>query len=733
MFNGPIDADRTAPFHILVTVRNAQDLTALLRTAYRIAKQRDGEIRVLTVNRQGTKPPWFQIPSDYDDLPIEAFTLAGRNIASTILEEVRRFRADLLIMGWRGPLTRGRYLLGRTLDPVIQGATCDVVVQRGEINPNLRRILIPAAGGPNAPRALHVARELAPSAEVTALYVADRSLGPTQVMIGQARLDTMVHNLPVTDRGAVKTKVVQARAPLEGILDESENGYDLLLLGAGNENVIGRFLFGDIPQAALSEATIPVMVVRRRLTNLSSFWRRLWQRIFGLVPPLTVEEQADVQRTMRRGSQPSPDFFVTLTLAAALAALGLLMDNSGIVIGAMIVAPLMTAILGMGLAIVLGDLRFFWRATATTIRGSLLAVTMGLIVGLIVPDRELTGEILAFSQPALLDLAVALTAGTAAAYAISRKEVSAALAGVAVAASLTPPLVNTGLALAFGEWHIAWRAALLFLANIVSIVATSGLVFIWMGFRPQPGRPDRRSMLRRGFWMFSILLVLVTIPLVTLTRQSLRESGLRRAVEAALQTEVAVLRDGEVVNWHYEIDSDATLQLDVTLRAAGTLTHFEARMLQERIAARLNRPVALSLSIVPTTQLEAYIPATFTVTPTPTSTGMPSPTPTPTSTPRPTATLTPSPTPTQTPLPTITPLPTSTATPTPWLVVVEEVGVAGLRVRYSPEGPVMGRFDEGDTVEIVEGPVVIEGEAWYRVSSPTRRLEGWVVGRYLAP
>jgi uncharacterized hydrophobic protein (TIGR00271 family) len=405
----------------------------------------------------------------------------------------------------------------------------------------------------------------------------------------------------------------------------------------------------------------------------------------------------------------------------------------------MIVAPLMIAILGMGLAIVLGDLRFFWRATATTIRGSLLALAMGFIIGLIVPIRELTAEILAFSQPAILDLAVALTAGIAAAYAISRKEVSAALAGVAVAAALTPPAVNTGLALSRQEWHIAWRAALLFSANLVSIVASSGLVFIWMGFRPQPGQPERRSMLRRGFWMFGILLVLVTIPMVAYTRRSLRELRLTRTVEDALQREVAILRDGEVVDWQSEVDSDGTLRLDVTLRAAGTVTYFDARMLQERIAARLNRPVALSLSMVPTTRLDAYVPPTPTLAPTFTPTGLPAVTTTPSPTPRsapterPTATLTPSSTMTPTPLPTITPRPTDTPTPTPWQVVVDNVGLGGLRVWYSPNGTVMGRLTEGDTVEVLEGPVVIDGEAWYRVFSPADRLEGWVVGRFLAP
>lgn len=718
-------------FRVLVAVSTAEDLEALLRTAAALARAHAGQVRILSVTRSGNRPSWLGIPEGYDDIPMEAVTRAGKNTGAVILGETRRYTPDILVMGSSGHLRRGRYLLGRTLDPVIQGATCDVIVQTGETSVDMDSVLIPAAGGPNAPRALVLARTLAPDATITALYVADRRMGQAEVLMGQARLELMVSNLRPEDQVAVEPQVIQAPSAVDGILEASEEGHDLVILGAGAEGPIDRFLFGDIPQAILDQSRIPVMVVRRRLTNLGSFWRRLWGRIFGLLPALTLEEQADVQKTMRRGSQPSPDFLVTLTLAAVLAAMGLLMDDPAIIIGAMIVAPLMTAILGMGLSIVLGDPRFFWRAASTTLRGILLAIAMGFVVGRIVPGAEQTDQIVAFSTPSILHLGVALTAGTAAAYAISRREVSAALAGVAVAASLTPPLVNIGMALALQDLGLVWGAGLIFLANLVAIVATSGFVFLWMGFRPQPGDRSRAATQRRGFSTFAVLLVLITIPLAIFTNQSLRDLQFRRTMDAALETEVSELPGGEVVEWQYQLEEDGTISLDLTVRVSRSLSQREARDLQQRIATAIDQPVALSLGMVPAERLEASAPPTPTLTPTMTPTGIPTPTPTPTPTRTPTPTPTPTATPTVTPIPTITPLPTDTPTATPWVVTVIDVSSAGLAVRYAPEGVVMGRLPEGAAVVIQEDPVTLDDVTWYHIVSVTTRLEGWVSGEFL--
>jgi uncharacterized hydrophobic protein (TIGR00271 family) len=608
------------PYLVVVAVRDERDLEPLAHTGCALAREREGKVRIITVTPDGEKPAWLEVPSDCSGFPVETVVRAGRDAGPLILKEVRRNEADMLLVGWGGKVTRGEYALGRTLDPVVQNAPCDVLLVRAKGVQEIERILIPVAGGPNAPLAFEVARTLAPDAHITALYVASQRLG--DVMLGRERIKSVLDTLD--DASDIESRVVQAEGPVEGILEETARDYDLLLIGAGRESVVGRFLFGDIPRAILLQASAPVMVIRPELTNLGSLQRRLWTGIFGLMPTLSVQEQAEVYRTLRRGARPSADFWVMLTLASAIAAFGLLLDSPAIIIGAMIIAPLMTALLGMAMSIVLGDLRFLWRSFSTTVRGVLIGVAVGLVVTLIVPGTDATEEILIRTYPTLLDLAVALGAGGAAAYAASRPDVSAALAGVAIAAALAPPLVVIGIGLGMLQWQIAGGAALLFLTNIVAIVVAGSLMFLWLGFRPQPGNVERTTFLRRGVLSVALLLLLISIPLGVLTYTSFERADVNSSVEAALATELRQNPGLELVEWAVTGElEDGTLQLDVILRAPQPISYQGARDLQERVAARLERPVALSLGIVPTTRLRAFAPPPTTPTPTPTPTPAP--------------------------------------------------------------------------------------------------------------
>ncbi len=724
-----VDSLRT-PYQVMVAIRDENDM-CLLNLACAMARNREGEVHMITVPSEGVQPTWFEIPEDHEDVSIHKIVRPGKNVGAVILRESQALDPDVLILGWSGQQDRGRYFLGKTLDPVIQSAPCDVIVIRGECPLDAQRILLPAAGGPNAPRALAIAHALAPEAEITALYVALEHLGPTEVLLGRERLDQLKRGLP--DNINVRTRVIQAKDPIEGILEEAKRdpddayAYDLLVIGAGNENVLGRFLFGDTPQIILRGSPIPTMVVRRRLTNLGSFVRRVWVRIFGLVPTLTVQEQAEVYRTVRRGSRPSTDFFVMITLASAIASLGLLANSPAVIIGAMLVAPLMTAILGMGLSLVVGDMRFFLSALGTTMRGALLAIITSALVGLVVPGAATTQEMLSRGNPTVLDLGVALISGAAAAYALSRKDVSAALAGVAIAAALAPPLTTIGIRLRLGEWWTAGGALLLFSTNMISIVAAGGLTFFLLGFRPELGDPDRSVILRRGIWGVSVLLAATTLLLAVLTSQSLQELWLNQAIETTLQEELTTLvQDAELIDWEIvsarsEMPSPSadTLHLDITIRSPKTLTYTDARNLQEQVAQRLSRPVALSLGMVPATQLQAYIPPTLT----PTSTALP----------RGASTITPtvSPSPTTRPR---TPYPTHSVSiptaPTQTLRVYG-VGPTGVQVHYSPGGLLVGALPLSATVTVLEGPIEIEGHGWYHINAPTTGLKGWVDQEYL--
>lgn len=728
-------------YTVLVVVRDVSDLP-LIALACRLARARAGGVCVFTASIADAHPAWLKLPDSYADVPVEVVVRAAKDISQAILREVRQRDSDLLVLGWGGRRSQDGHVLGETLDPVVQKAACDVILMRGQCATDVRRVLIPAVGGPETPEGLAVARSLAPEAEITALYVATEKLGPTEIVVGETQLETMLHGLSPADREHIRPRVIQAASPTEGILREAMAGYDLLIVGAGRENVVGRFLFGNIPQTVAAASPIPVMIARHHLTHLTSISRRVWTFIFGLVPSLTLQEKAEITKNIRRNSRASTDFSVMITLAGAIAALGLLLDSPAVIIGAMLVDPLMTSIVGMGLALVIGDLRFFWTALGTAFRGIVLAITIGLIVGALVPGALATAEILSRASPSVLDLVIALTSGAVAAYALCRHDVTEALAGVAIALSLTPPLATVGIGLVLGQRGIAGGALLLFVTNMIAIVAASSLVFFLFAFRPAPGDAERARVLQRGFQGVAVLLLVVTALLVMLTRQSLAELRLRQEIATTLQHQVNDVAGGELLDWEIRATGeDGTLYMDVTIRATHSFAYADARNLQENVAEQLRRSVALSLAVVPATHLQAYVPPTPTAIPNVPPTGMPTKTPSPTptntppSTPTPTPTNTPTVTATPTPFPTATATVTFTPTPTatPWLMFVTNVGRTGLHVRYSLGGMIMGSIAEGTAVIVVEGPLVVGETTWYRVISTADRLEGWVVADYLTP
>ncbi|MBE9470695.1 MAG: DUF389 domain-containing protein [Chloroflexi bacterium] len=736
-------------YHVLVAIGDKEQLRPLLAAGCALARVRDGVVTLLCVTPDGARPDWLVVPEPpaastaepCGNVHVNVLVRPGRDAGATILAPVRADPPDLLLLGWRGSPGRGRYLLGSTLDPVIRYASCNVAVVHANDGPDepagrdlvevlgrVRRVLVPAAGGPNAPLALEMALNLSPNVQVTALYVARDTLGQAEVALGYERLNTTL--APWTDGGRVQPKVVRASGIIEGILAEASAGYDLVLIGATRESFLDRVLFGNVPQAVAVQATVPIIVVRHHAGRIETLLRRAWWGLFDALPTLTIAGQSEVYRNVRRGARPRVDFFVMSGLAAAIAALGLLLNSPAVIIGAMLVAPLMQAVIGLGLGVVQGDLHLLRLAVSATLRGALLAIAVGLLMGLAMPDGSPTAEMLSRTHPTLLDLGVALVSGAAGAYALCRKDVSSALPGVAIAAALMPPLATVGLGLALGSSHIAVGALALFLTNLIAISGAGGLIFLWLGFRPEPGKQKRRRVFRSGVLGMVALLVAVSAVLGVLTVNALREAAFQRTVQAALAEEIATMGQVELANWQITGDDGQTVHLEVHVRATRPVLHQETVDLQERVALRLQRPVALVLTVIPTIQLNPFVPPTFTPTPTP----GPISTPTPTSTPSPTPTL--SPTPTDTPTPTPTPTPTSTPaptlTPTPVVAVVSGTGGRGLFLRRTPGGAIARTLREGERVELLYRSETTDGVEWVEVRDEQGRI-GWVATKYITP
>ena len=179
-------------------------------------------------------------------------------------------------------------------------------------------------------------------------------------------------------------------------------------------------------------------------------------------------------------------YWSVLVLSGAIAALGLAMNSSAVVIGAMLVAPLLAPVMGLSLALAVGDWRLAFQ-TAATVAGSTFAViATGALVTAVLPFHSITLEISARTRPSTLDLAVAVFSGVVAALVtvMRRSRLSAAIPGVAIAVALIPPLAVAGYGVGAGwNWRLIHGSLLLYGANLAGIVLSGMAVFLTVGMQ----------------------------------------------------------------------------------------------------------------------------------------------------------------------------------------------------------------------------------------------------------
>ncbi len=623
--------EMTREFRVLLSLARRPGVEQLAPLSAALARAHDGEVLALHIE---VVPPQLPLSNGRplaarawtlleqasriireQDVPAHTMLRVGHDAVSGIVEAAGEIDASAIVIGWR-PVPRGRgWLFGKTLDPLLADPPCDLLVWRaGEFQP-ARKILLPMAGGPNAVLAMDYASRLAEQwdARVTVMTVVDNDATVAEMDSAQEMLDVAVGQQ--RDNVRLQTRVVRAKSPVQGILTESA-AHDLVMIGASREGVLDRVLFGDVPERVATESAIPIIIVKRRLQPVTHWSRQLLDWLSSMLPHLTAEERTDAYKTLRRAARPDADYFVMTALAAGIAALGLLLSSPAVIVGAMLVAPLMVAIVGLGMGIVMGDLRLVRLAASGTARGTLVAIAVGALVGIFGVDSVPTAEMLSRTQPSLLDLGVALASGAAGAYALCRKDVSAALPGVAIAAALVPPLATVGIGLARGNPMLAGGAFLLFVTNLIAICSASAIVFLLFGYRP-PSEARRFAVLHRGVLGTALLLALVATALGWMTINQISRTRFNAMVQQAVEAEIRQLPGSALVELHVEPPTDDVVHLEVVLRSSGTVSYHQSVELQRAIAARLNRTVALLVTVIPATQMDPYTPPTPLASPSP--------------------------------------------------------------------------------------------------------------------
>jgi uncharacterized hydrophobic protein (TIGR00271 family) len=302
---------------------------------------------------------------------------------------------------------------------------------------------------------------------------------------------------------------------------------------------------------------------------------------------------------LRENARPTVAFYLLGTASCAIATFGLLENSAAVIIGAMLIAPLMTPIVALGFGLVDGDVVVLRDAIVALGSGSLLAVALSALLALVTQLPDPGSEILGRGHPTLLDLGIALFAGGIAGYARINRGIAETVGGASIAVALMPPLCVVGIGLSLQRWELAYGALLLFLTNLVGITLACALVFEARGVAT--GGSRRALLIGAG------AVVLIAIPLgygtIQLVEQQRLEAVLRAALVNDTQTFKRVELAGTTIDWLRK-----PIVVTLLVRASDPVTPGQVRSLQQFAQNRIGHKLTLVIDVSPITRVDASEP-----------------------------------------------------------------------------------------------------------------------------
>lgn len=270
----------------------------------------------------------------------------------------------------------------------------------------------------------------------------------------------------------------------------------------------------------------------------------------------------------------SPTYLILTIGSCTIATLGLITNSAAVIIGAMIIAPLMLPIRGLAYGALTGNIILFRRGLIAIVLGTLLSIGLAYSLELLVGISAFDTEVLSRSKPTLLDLGIAVTAGSISAYAKVKPKISGSLVGTAIAVALMPPICVIGLGLASANWSLSQGASLLYLTNLLGITLACMLTFIIMGYSP---------IKRAGAALFWTLLLtgILLLPLSVSFTQLVQQTNLETSLKNALLTKTITFQRLELLkintNWLTnppQVRLIVRTKVPVTSKQVGLLENF---------------------------------------------------------------------------------------------------------------------------------------------------------------
>jgi uncharacterized hydrophobic protein (TIGR00271 family) len=451
----------------------------------------------------------YFIGNEPENIREDLLCISSDDALDLIKKEIESNSPKLLLIDH--PLTK-RGKKTELFNKFINICNCDSITLRfpkeGGLGGN--KILVPTVGGTNSIKALQFSKEFVSDSKEAALDVlfVESDVSELSEEVGMKRLERILAESGLSSSDGVIAPVVSLSNDISAAIHSkaSSGNYDLILLGASDSGLLNRTFFGTLPDRLLKEDGNVAVGVFRAASNTKERIKVGLKRIFSKrLPRLDRESRVTIYEGIEVNSRWSFDFIALICFSTALAALGLMLNSSAVIIGAMLVAPLMTPILGAALSLIQGNRVLMLDCAKSLIYGYFSALTLGVLLGVFGNLYGVTDQMQSRSEPGVPDLLIALISGMAAAYCYSRPRLVSALAGVAISAALVPPIATAGIAVAMNEQKIAIGATLLFTTNVVFIIIGAGSVFLLLGIR---AKSNQRSL---NIWVTRLSLALVIV------------------------------------------------------------------------------------------------------------------------------------------------------------------------------------------------------------------------------
>ncbi len=338
-------------------------------------------------------------------------------------------------------------------------------------------------------------------------------------------------------------------------------------------------------------------------------FRRIWVlwkaltaswRIY-LEKPLSVKELTDSREA---ASIPSFGFFFLLISATIIATFGLLLDSTAVIIGAMIIAPLMNPILSISFATVTGNRKLHQRSVITVILGCFCSILVSYLITTLVGLEVADSEILSRTSPNLLDLGVAIAAGAAGSFSLTRKSIASSIAGVAIAVALVPPLCVVGIGIGMGDEltvqvghivvtsiNVSSGAFLLFLANLGGITIAASIVFLSQSYGSL-----RRSLNLTLIWV--LMVALLCAPLNNALKEFLINSRIQADIEIIRSEHLEISQKSKIRYINVQLKGTKVYIQVMTFAPKGLITDEYIQTIRERLFDSLSKMGVQSIEVV---------------------------------------------------------------------------------------------------------------------------------------